>query len=99
MLLRQRLLTPQWMAPADAAYLRRVFDGCLLPERAGIEEQALFWETTANLPGDMLVKVDRMSMANSLGRRVCPDTSYYNPSPRSIFSPPRRASIRNRRLP
>lgn len=65
-LMRKRLLTPQWMAPADAAYMRRVFDGCLLPERAGIEEQALFWETTANLPGDMLVKVDRMSMANSL---------------------------------
>lgn len=65
-LMRQQLLAPQWVAPADAAYLRRIFDGCLLPEPAGIEEQALFWETTANLPGDMLVKVDRMSMANSL---------------------------------
>lgn len=65
-LMRQRLLTPKWMAPADAAYLRRTFDGYLLPDSAGIEEQALYWETAVNLPGDMLVKVDRMSMANSL---------------------------------
>ena len=65
-LMRQKLLAPQWMAPADAAYLRRTFDGYLLRETAGIAEQALYWETVVNLPGDMLMKVDRMSMANSL---------------------------------
>ena len=69
--LRQRLLAPRWMAPADSAYIRRVFGACLPAPGAGIVEQALYWETTANLPGDMLVKVDRMSMANSLEVR-CP---------------------------
>jgi len=69
--LRQRLLAPRWMAPADAGYVRRVFENCLAPAETGIVEQALYWETTANLPGDMLVKVDRMSMANSLEVR-CP---------------------------
>ena len=69
--LRQRLLNPQWMAPADEAYLRRTFESCLAAPGTGIVEQALYWETTANLPGDMLVKVDRMSMANSLEVR-CP---------------------------
>jgi asparagine synthase (glutamine-hydrolysing) len=59
------------MAPADAGYLRGVFAGCLAPPETGIVEQALFWETTANLTADMLVKVDRMSMANSLEVR-CP---------------------------
>jgi asparagine synthase (glutamine-hydrolysing) len=33
--------------------------------------QAMYFETAAHLPGDMLVKVDRMSMANSLEVR-CP---------------------------
>ncbi len=69
--LRQRLLAPRWMAPADSVYIRRVFGACLPAPGAGIVEQALYWETTANLPGDMLVKVDRMSMANSLEVR-CP---------------------------
>jgi asparagine synthase (glutamine-hydrolysing) len=69
--LRRQLLQEKWMPPADEAYLRKVFAGCLLPPGAGILEQALYWETTANLTGDMLVKVDRMSMANSLEVR-CP---------------------------
>jgi asparagine synthase (glutamine-hydrolysing) len=69
--LRQRLLHPKWMGGDDTAHFRRVFDGSLLPEGTGILEQALYYETTANLPGDMLVKVDRMSMANSLEVR-CP---------------------------
>lgn len=69
--LRQRLLDPRWMAPADAAYLHRIFAASLAAPGTGIVEQALYWETTANLPGDMLVKVDRMSMANSLEVR-CP---------------------------
>lgn len=69
--LRQRLLQPQWMLPADGEYLYRTFSDCLLPGGASTLSQALYWEATANLPGDMLVKVDRTSMANSLEVR-CP---------------------------
>jgi asparagine synthase (glutamine-hydrolysing) len=68
--MRQRLLQPEWMLPADSAFLTRMFAGCLpacLPGAGSdILTQAMYFEATANLTGDMLVKVDRMSMANSL---------------------------------
>ena len=70
-LLRNELLEPAWMLPADGAYLTRALAGFLLPADADLLSQALYFETTQNLPGDMLVKVDRMSMANSLEVR-CP---------------------------
>jgi asparagine synthase (glutamine-hydrolysing) len=67
-LLRQRLLQPEWMlTPSSEALL----DGYLLPRDADVLSQAMYFEATANLTGDMLVKVDRMSMANSLEVR-CP---------------------------
>jgi asparagine synthase (glutamine-hydrolysing) len=69
--LRQELLQPDWMLPADGAYLTRSLAEFLLPGDADLLSQALYFETTQNLPGDMLVKVDRMSMANSLEVR-CP---------------------------
>ena len=69
--LRQRLLKPEWMLPADAAYLRTALAHCLLPQGTDLLTQALYFEATAKLTGDMLVKVDRMSMANSLEVR-CP---------------------------
>jgi asparagine synthase (glutamine-hydrolysing) len=69
--LRQALLAPEWMLPADAAYLTRTLSHCLMPGEADILSQAMYFEATANLTGDMLVKVDRMSMANSLEVR-CP---------------------------
>jgi asparagine synthase (glutamine-hydrolysing) len=64
--LRKSLLEPEWMLPADAAFLTNVFQDCLLPLDRDILSQALYFEATAKLTGDMLVKVDRMSMANSL---------------------------------
>ena len=64
--LRKALLRPEWMLPADLAFFTQTFRECLLPERTDIVPQAIYFETRANLTGDMLVKVDRMSMANSL---------------------------------
>jgi asparagine synthase (glutamine-hydrolysing) len=70
-MLRRELLNPEWMLPGDAGFLFRAFDHCLLPNRADTLSQALYFEETAKLTGDMLVKVDRMSMAHSLEVR-CP---------------------------
>jgi asparagine synthase (glutamine-hydrolysing) len=69
--LRRALLQPEWMAPADAGFLTRTFADCLPPAGAEALTQAMYFEATANLTGDMLVKVDRMSMAASLEVR-CP---------------------------
>jgi asparagine synthase (glutamine-hydrolysing) len=74
--LLHRLLAPEWMPPADAAFLTRKMAHALLPGEhvpggVGALTQALYFETKAKLTGDMLVKVDRMSMANSLEIR-CP---------------------------
>ncbi|HOL70862.1 MAG TPA: asparagine synthase (glutamine-hydrolyzing) [Bryobacteraceae bacterium] len=68
---RKNLLEPEWMLPADAAFLTRTFADCLLPEDAGALAQGMYFEATANLTGDMLVKVDRTTMAHSLEAR-CP---------------------------
>jgi asparagine synthase (glutamine-hydrolysing) len=65
--MRSRLLRPEWMLPGDAA-----FGEALIPE--GVDDtlsQVMYFEAVANLIGDMLVKVDRMSMAASLEVR-CP---------------------------
>ncbi len=69
--LRKALLQPEWMLPADGAFLSHALADFLLPGEADLLSQALYFETTQNLTGDMLVKVDRMSMANSLEVR-CP---------------------------
>jgi asparagine synthase (glutamine-hydrolysing) len=69
--LRERLLQAKWMLPADGAWLWRTFADCLLPNGADVLSQAMYFEATGNLTGDMLVKVDRMSMAASLEVR-CP---------------------------
>jgi asparagine synthase (glutamine-hydrolysing) len=64
--LRCNLLQSEWMLPADAAFLHKTFEHCLLAGDVDVLTQALYFEATAKLSGDMLVKVDRMSMANSL---------------------------------
>ena len=74
--LRKRMLRPDWMLPAGSAYLRPILPDCFPPEAcdadAGdIMAQAQYFEAVANLTGDMLVKVDRASMAASLEVR-CP---------------------------
>jgi len=67
--LRRALLAPEWMFPADTAFWSQTFAGDL--SSADILSAAIYFEATAKLSGDMLVKVDRMSMANSLEVR-CP---------------------------
>jgi asparagine synthase (glutamine-hydrolysing) len=69
--LTHALLRPQWAMSLDDATLRRAFPHCLLSAGTDTLTQALYFEATAKLTGDMLVKVDRMSMANSLEVR-CP---------------------------
>jgi asparagine synthase (glutamine-hydrolysing) len=65
-LLRRELLQPEWMLPADSAFLEGALANCILPPGADPLSQALYFEATCKLSGDMLVKVDRMSMAVSL---------------------------------
>jgi asparagine synthase (glutamine-hydrolysing) len=69
--LRRRLLRPDWMLPAGSAYLRRILPDCFPPDGGDTAAQAQYFEAAANLTGDMLVKVDRASMAASLEVR-CP---------------------------
>ena len=61
-----QLLQPEWMLPSEVSYFRRQMADCLLPDNADALSQAFYFESTATLSGNMLVKVDRMSMAASL---------------------------------
>lgn len=69
--LLEGLLTPEWLPPGDAAYFTRTLPRSMVPNGADVLTQALYFETSSKLTGDMLAKVDRMSMANSLEVR-CP---------------------------
>lgn len=69
--MRRELLAPEWMLPADGAFLERTFAASLPPAGSDTLTRAMYFEATAKLTGDMLVKVDRMSMAASLEVR-CP---------------------------
>ena len=69
--LREQTLNPEWLLRPDAAGLRAIFGKAILPDEYDCVSQAMHFEATAKLAGDILVKVDRMSMANSLEVR-CP---------------------------
>lgn len=69
--LRKRMLSQEWMLPADAAFLRDMLPDDFLPPDTDMVSQLMYFEATANLTGDMLTKVDRASMAASLEVR-CP---------------------------
>ena len=59
------------MPPGGSGFLAQKLAHCLPGSGKDTLTQALYFETAARLTGDMLVKVDRMSMANSLEVR-CP---------------------------
>lgn len=69
--LRERLFNRGWMVAGDAEFFERELRQCLPSSARNVLTQALYFEATAKLTGDMLPKVDRMSMANSLEVR-CP---------------------------
>ncbi len=69
--MRKRMLTPQWMLRSDPSTLQRMLPDNFLPNGTDTVSQLMYFEATANLTGDMLVKVDRTSMAASLEVR-CP---------------------------
>ena len=69
--LRKRMLNPEWMMPADAAFLERMLPDNFNPGNKDILSKLMYFEATNLLTGDFLVKVDRASMAASLEVR-CP---------------------------
>ncbi|MGC2657054.1 MAG: asparagine synthase (glutamine-hydrolyzing) [Bryobacteraceae bacterium] len=90
--LRKLMLQPDWMLPADSAYILTTFADCLPKGNLDIVDQTVYYEATAKLTGDMLVKVDRMSMANSLEVR-CPLLDHELAE--FAFSIPRQWKMRN----
>ncbi len=69
--LRSQALNPEWILPQDLASLKQFFGEAILGETHDPVSQAMHFRAVATLTGDMLVKVDRMSMAASLEVR-CP---------------------------
>jgi asparagine synthase (glutamine-hydrolysing) len=69
--LRKQMLCPQWMLAGDVAFLKSILPDAFAPSGNDVMAQAMYFEATAQLAGDMLVKVDRASMAASLEVR-CP---------------------------
>lgn len=69
--LKQRLLSPELRQQVKQADTHLFLSGFVASANgAGLLERALYLDTKVGLPGDMLTKVDRMSMAHSLEVRV-----------------------------
>lgn len=68
--LRERLFAPAWRRNGGTARLRQLFGEAILDHADPLSE-AMYFEATAKLAGDILTKVDRTSMAASLEVR-CP---------------------------
>lgn len=69
--LRERMLRPEWTLRGGADALRALLPDYFPPASGDTFAFAQYFEAAANLTGDMLVKVDRASMAASLEVR-CP---------------------------
>src|SRR5215472_3763991 len=69
--LRKRMLNPDWMLPADAAFLEQMLPDNVNAGNDNILSKLMYFEATNLLTGDFLAKVDRASMAASLEVR-CP---------------------------
>ncbi len=72
--MRKHLIAAEWMLDEDYSYLAEFsaqFSDCVAPAGSDLLTEMLYFEATAKLSGDMLVKVDRMSMLASLEVR-CP---------------------------
>lgn len=68
---KQNLISPDWLLPGDPCLFRDLLPDGFLPGDADPLLAACYFEATVQLAGDMLTKVDRMSMAHSLEVR-CP---------------------------
>ena len=69
--LRKRMLKPEWMLPADAAFLEHMRPDNFNPGNDDILSKLMYFEATNLLTGDFLAKMDSASMAALLEVR-CP---------------------------
>ena len=50
--LRKRMLKPQWMLPADVAYLQKMLPDNFSPNGGDVRSQLMYFEATNLLTGD-----------------------------------------------
>jgi asparagine synthase (glutamine-hydrolysing) len=64
--MREAVLNAAWRNSTAIRDRRKLFGAAILDDSQDVLTQAMYFEATARLSGQMLVKVDRMSMANSI---------------------------------